>query len=204
MLLLLRTCVLTGALLSSACASSQFDRHFEARRWSAAADAFAADSSLHFREPTLFRAALLHATPRSETYDPARARELLERLMDLHPGTSRRETVQGMIALLDEVERVRIESALREQEVRRELAILNGEVVRLRDDIASLESRFQAREEENDLLRRITARLEADLREREYRLRLLTEELDRLKEIDLRSPARPSGRNQGTSNDSNR
>lgn len=188
---LFRLLVGAWAIALAACASSPFDRHFEAGRWNDAARAFEADSSLHHRHDALYRAALVYGTPASDAYQPVRARQLLERVLALAPSRDRQEAALGMIRLLDEVERVRRSADQRDQHLRTERDALEREAARLRDRIVSLERRFNQQGEQNDRLRRLAARLAADLREREQRIDALGEELDRLKEIDLRPPPRP-------------
>lgn len=180
-------------MVSAACAASPFDRHYDAHRWPEATRAFEADSSLHDHPDAVYRAALLYATPGSETFQPARARQLFERLLTLGPGLARQEAAIGMIRLLDEVESVRAANDRRERQLRAELEAAEREAADLRQRIVSLESRFRQQEEQNERLRQVAAQLAADLRDRERRMEALGEELDRLKQIDLRPTPRPDG-----------
>lgn len=184
-------------LMPLACASTQFDRYFEARQWSDAAREFAADSTLRSDDRALFRAAQLFGSPDSDAFDPERARQLLDDLIRLHPGSKQVGPALTMIALLDEVQRVRNDVILRERELQAEIHVLAHDVEQLQERIRWLESRFVAQEEQNQTLRRIADRLEFDLRDRENQLRALQDELDRLKDIDLSPPFRsvpPEGR----------
>lgn len=171
----------------AACASSQFDRYFEAQRWSDAALEFTADSTLR-DERSLFRAAQVFGSPDSNAFDPDRARALLEDFVRLYPGSDQVPSALSFIALLDEMQRIRTETILRERELQNEIQTSTYEIERLEGRIRWFESRFVAQEEQNQTLRRIADRLESDLRIREYELRTLQDELDRLKDIDLGSP----------------
>lgn len=170
-----------------ACAPSAFHRHIDARRWTEAAQAFAADSALLEDERALYRAALLHGTPGTPVYDPARARALLERLLALRPDRGQREAATHLLPMLQELER----SALlerRESELQAEIERLQREVERLLAVRDALSERLAVEQEQRMLLRRAVDRLELGLREREEQLRALRTELDRLKAIDLRPP----------------
>lgn len=99
--------VLLPLALTVACAGGPFrsrgafERHFEAGRYRQAIDAFEADSALRRREAPLFRAGLLYADPREPYHDRERARELLGRLLELHPETEHRTEARTLLALLD-------------------------------------------------------------------------------------------------------
>lgn len=173
---------------STACASTRFNQHFEAQRWSDAALEFSADSATIRRdERSLFRAAQLFGSPGSSAFDPDRARALFEEFVQRYPGSDRVPSALSFIALLDETQRIRNEAILRERELRNQIRTLTHEIQRLEDRIGWFESRFVAQEEQNATLRRIADRLETNLRDRESQLRTLQEELDRLKDIDLGS-----------------
>lgn len=75
-------CASTGGA-SSGEAPSSFDRHYREGRDSAAAVAFASDSSLHEDADALFRAGFLFADPASPVYDPDAALTQFRRLMDV-------------------------------------------------------------------------------------------------------------------------
>lgn len=89
-----------GGLVGS---GGAFERHFEAGRYRAAVDTFEADSSLQRRETPLFRAGLVYAAPGDSVHDPERARDLLSRLLELHPGTEYRHEARALLALLEQV-----------------------------------------------------------------------------------------------------
>lgn len=120
------TALLAGAALLAValagCSTSPFHAHFEAGRHQEAVEAFRADSSLHDDEEALYRAGLLYASPDSPHYDPARAIDTLERLLELHPDTDRRPEVAHLLALLAEVRS------------------LGGRVAELRDQIDKLKA----------------------------------------------------------------
>src|SRR6185437_12656890 len=68
----------SATIVAIACATartSQFDSAIDARNWSDAATALAADTSLLHNESTLFQAAMLYSFPAPPPYDPPRARE---------------------------------------------------------------------------------------------------------------------------------
>lgn len=153
---------------SVGCATSQFDRHFEAQRYAEAARVFEADSSLKEKERALYRIGLAYALPRSPIHQPKLAREHFEKLLTLFPGTSYRGEVGRLLELLGEMEELESHAAKRDAEVKE-----------LTAEIAKLQGQARA--------------LEATLREREGQLRALQEELKRLKEIDLK-PSRPAGK----------
>lgn len=95
--------VLLGAVLT-ACAANPFHRQFEAGDYHSAMSTFRADSSLHDDERALYRLGLLFALPESPFYDPARARETLRSLLERYPDTGRRDEVEHLVALLEEIQ----------------------------------------------------------------------------------------------------
>lgn len=99
--------------------TTEFDRHFEAGRYRAAVEAFEADSALQRREDPLFRVALLYADPREPFHDLDRARELLGRLLELHPDTEHAPEARSLVALLDRLERADARSARLEEKLQR-------------------------------------------------------------------------------------
>jgi hypothetical protein len=185
---------LTGgaaALVASGCASSQFNRALDAHRWSDAAHAFDADTALLHDESALFQAAMLYSFPNRKTYDPARARTLFERLLELYPTTSKRQTAIDHLALLYELQRVENTSIAREQVLQAQIARLAADTVVLHAQLDSIAVRLRAEQDQTALLRKFANRLESDLQNREARLRALYDELDHLKAIDLKPPLRP-------------
>jgi peptidoglycan hydrolase CwlO-like protein len=181
------------ALLLGACSVSSFDRHLAAQRWSDAADAFDADSSLLSSDRALYRAALLHASPALPTWEPLRARELLAFLLTEHPGSMHRESALRLVELIDEMESRRMHAEARQQQLETQRARLQNEVADLRTQLNATERRMQATDEESALLRAAVERLQLIVRDREEQLRQLRQELDRLKAIDLRVPPRAGG-----------
>lgn len=98
--------LLTIALASqlvAGCATHRFHAHVANERWTEAAGAFAADSSLLGDADALLAAALLFGTPGRPTYDPARARELLRRLVAHHPRSAPAREAAALIPLLEQV-----------------------------------------------------------------------------------------------------
>jgi hypothetical protein len=185
-----RTLGLSAALILAACATSPFDRHYNARRWSDAAAVFAADSSLHADARTLYRAALIHAAPGSDVHDPLRARALLDRLLSAHPtsGHAIDPATIALYTLLIDIEYSRAAAAAREVMLRDSLYAVTAEADRLRDEIGLLEARLGEERQATTDLRHLIDRLAADLRGREAQLTEIRDELARLKAIDLQRP----------------
>jgi hypothetical protein len=175
-----------ATLALCACASSQFDRALDAHRWSEAASAFDADSSLLHDESALYRAAVLHAVPGRPTYDPLRASQLFQRLLQLYPQTSTRADAVARLSLLYEIQRVQNVTAAEHRTLQATIARLVADTLQLRVQLDSLASRMRVEQDQN-------AQLHKDLQDRETRLRRLHEELDHLKAIDLK-PALPATR----------
>lgn len=177
--------------MAGACATvSPFDRALDEHRLEAAATMFDSDSSLQAQPHALYRAALLYGTPGLATYDPSRARELIERMLELDPDAATWET-NSVLALLREQDRSAQAAKVRERELEGRVAQLTSEADGLRQRLMWFEARLQAQDDQNEVLRRVLTRLEGDLRDRETRLGALQDELDRLKAIDLRAPSRP-------------
>lgn len=185
---------LTLLLGSAGCATSQFDQHFEARRFAAAARAFDNDPSLHDRERALFRAGVVHALPGSPAYDPHLARTLLERLILLYPESSRRDEATRLLGFLAKLERLEEDARRRESQLQRDLEESTAEIAHLRREIGWLEARIEVQQWHGNFLRRSVERLEADLKDKEREVQALRDELSRLKEIDLQQQ---SGTNRG-------
>lgn len=178
-----RVLVLGCAVLLSACATSAFDRHFDARRWSDAAAAFTEDSALHEHPRTLYRAALMHATPGTDLYDPARASTLLDRLFTTGTGGPAADpAVRTLHAVLVELERDRSAAALN-------LDSITAEADRLRTEVDELEARLVHEKQATQNLSQVVQRLTSELRAREEQLVRISEELAQLKAIDLQRPS---------------
>ena len=191
------TCAGFVILVGGACATartSQFDTAIDARNWSDAATALAADTSLLDNESTLFQAAMLYSFPNRPTYDPARARDLFERLLKDYPNTSRRQPAIDQLSLLYELQKTNNNAVAKQQDLRAQIAQLAADTIKLRRSIDSIAVRLQAEQDQSALLRKVATRLENDLQDRENQLGVLHDELNHLKAIDLRSTIRtPSG-----------
>lgn len=83
---------------------SPFFRQYEAGRYHEAVGTFLGDTTLQDDEEALYRMGLLHASPENPYYAPDRSRELLRRLLALHPETEHRRAVEHVLGILDEVE----------------------------------------------------------------------------------------------------
>lgn len=99
--------VLAAVLVVGACATSgssdgpsDFQRHYEAGRDSAAAAHFASDSALHRDADAVFRAGLLFADPASPVYRPSAARTQFRRLLELEPILERERAARIYLELL--------------------------------------------------------------------------------------------------------
>jgi hypothetical protein len=178
--------VLTCGVASACAARHPFDHYLAEQRWSEAARAFAADSALMNDEHALWQAGMLYSSPTRPTYDPDRARALLERLLSRFPETRHQTDARDRLALVDEVLSARDSAVARQRAIESRIAELTAEVQRLHAGLDSAES-------QRDMLRRNAARLESDLRDRDEQLRALRLELKQLKEIDLkpRVPRKP-------------
>jgi len=179
-----------AAIALAACATATttgFDSAIDARKWSEAATALDADTSLLHDESTLFRAAMLYSFPDRPTYDPARASDLFERLLKEHPNTSLRQPASDQLSLLYEVQRKSNAATARQQDLEAQIAQLAADTLKLRRSIDSISVRLQAEQDQSALLRKIAARLENDIQDRENQIGVLHNELNHLKAIDLRS-----------------
>lgn len=191
------------AVALAGCASTQFDRAIDAHRWSEAATALNADTSILNNESTLFRAAMLYSFPNRATYDPMRARELFERLLRQYPANPMRQTAADQLSLLYTLQRTSDSAAVRQQQLQSEIARLTADTLQLRRSADSIAVRLRAEQDQTALLRKVATRLENDLQDREAQIRALHDELNHLKAIDLKRPLRtpsgttPSGRTSG-------
>jgi hypothetical protein len=180
--------VLLCSLLPIACATSAFDREFEAGQYAAARRIFEADSSLQRHEQSLFRAGLVHAFPGTSAYDPQKARQLFDRLLTLYPESSYGSSVRYLTVFMDEVDRLEKGTALRDEQIKQ----INNRIEELQERNLWLESLREKLEFQVDTFGGLAVNLEKELRETRFRLRVLREELERLKEIDLKT-RRPPG-----------
>lgn len=181
-----------------ACASTtQFDRAVNSHRWSDAATALSADSSLLQSENTLFQAAMLYSFPNRATYDPSRARALFERLLKQYPATPRRQAAIDQLSLLYELQRVDNTGIVKLQALQSKISQLEADTLRLHSSMDSVATQVRAEQDQSAVLRKVTTRLQNDLMDRESQLSALHNELNHLKAIDLRPPVRPPLRSQG-------
>lgn len=176
--------------LITACATSGIRRSSDSRDWQRAAAALSADSSLLNNEKVLFNAAMLFSLPNRGSYNPVRARELFERLLNHFPRTSRRQVALDQLATLYELERVRNAGLTSMQSLQSRIAVLESDKLTLRRSIDSVASRLRAEQDQSAVLRKVASRLESDLQDSESQLIALHNELNHLKAIDLHQPIR--------------
>lgn len=181
----IRFAVTLVALGSAACASSQFDRHFDGRRYTEAAQVFEQDPSLYDNDKSLYRAGVMHALPDSPVFQPDMARNLFARLLDVFPRSAHADEARNMLSLLDELNRIDEGAASRQHELERQITELTSELQQLKHQVTWLEDRFETQESQiTDLFRIVSERL-AELRQKDEDIRRLREELQRLQEIDI-------------------
>lgn len=184
----IKRCLSISAILlfaTTGCAANRFEKHIEAKRWSDAAEEFSRDSSLQHNERALFQAALLHAFPNRETYNPALARTLLERHVRLYPESPRHQRAMDHLSLLRETENNRRTTDRKVWESQVEVNKLIASTQQLFARIDSLNAILRVDSTRGDSLKTVIAQLEANLKERDDQLRALRAELAKLKEIDL-------------------
>jgi len=169
-------------LISSACAPRAFDRDLRDQQWLDAARVFQSDSSLINDESALYQAGILYSSPARPTYDPHRAAQVFQRLLDRFPGTQYRLDAIDRLAMVNALIAGRDSAATRQRDIEARITTLTADSQRLR---ASLDSALA----QNDVLRKSTAKLEADLRDRDDQLRALRLELRQLKDVDLKPRA---------------
>ena len=134
---------------------------------------------------------MLYSFPNRPTYDPARARDLFERLLKDYPNTSRRQSAIDQLSLLYELQKTNNNAVAKQQDLRAQITQLAADTLKLRRSIDSISVRLQAEQDQSALLRKVATRLENDLQDRENQLGVLHDELNHLKAIDLRSTIRP-------------
>jgi len=176
-------------LVVGSCASTRFDRLYEAGMYERAAEVYRSDSTLHRSERALYRAGMMHALPESPVYDPGLAREEFDRLLLLHPGTGHRARVEHLRALLEQVVRQREDAGRARTELRR----LRTRLGRLGARVRRLEEELDGRQARLDTLASENRRLLELIRARADTLRRLRTELRRLKAIDLKGVQDTSG-----------
>lgn len=190
------TAVLLLLPILTGCGGSAFHDHFEAGEWDAAARAYEADPTLATEPEALYRAALLHAVPTSPVYAPEVALEELRELRARHPTSRHAERSEHLIAIVEELSRLRSEAAEREAVA----DSLRMAVRTLREESLRSGAELERTEERLELILSLAGRLEEELAEREARLRSLEEELEQLKAIDL-GPAVSTDTADGTRGD---
>lgn len=160
-----------AALALSGCVGSlfggggSFGSHFQSGRYEQAIAAFERDSSLHRRESALYRVGLLRADRGEPYYDPARSRELLRRLLELHPETRHRWAAESVLALLRgvgtlEARLARLEDRLevsrsRAERLRSELEEAGSRARVLRDSLSRALARSARLEDQLEKLRKV-------------------------------------------------
>ena len=170
--------------VTTGCATSLFDTHFEQGRYVAAAAAFDQDSSLHRDERALFRAAVVRAFPSSSAFDPTLALAHFARLEELFPDNSHRIEARRIVSLLED--RARLQSKL---EVHlSDLSDLRSQIATFAERQRRMEQLEEGRDAEVARLEALAVQLENQLRQRSGELAALRQELERLKAIDLRPP----------------
>lgn len=178
----LRLLLALGVMGAAAgCAARPFDAHFEAGRFAEAARLFDADSALHRDQRALLRAAIVHVLPTSPAYHPERARELLHRMLTLHPDGEHAPEGTRLLILLYEVDRLTKEA----ERLRRRSDSLSHQITLLEEERRSLQESLERERLQADVLRTLAERLEADLRRTEFELRTLQNDLQLLKAVDL-------------------
>jgi hypothetical protein len=183
------TAALTTAI---ACATgTSFDRSIGSRRWSDAASALSADTSVLNTENGLFQAAMLYSFPNRPTYDPARARSLFERFLQRYPTSSMEQSATDHLSLLYELQKARDSTIVARQNLQSAIAHLVADTLRLRRSIDSIAVQLRAEQDQTALLRKVATRMESDLQDRESQISALHNELSHLKAIDLQPRIRP-------------
>ncbi len=179
------------ALAGVGCRHSAFDQRLRAGNWVEAAEIFRRDSALQLDLNALRKAARLHATPDSTTWDANRALALFDAARDRSADGTLPDDDVRLETLLRHLVRERAEWQLRIGALSDSIQSLERETERLRAEIVELRENAAAHREEHALLQRLITRFEGDLRDRELQIAALRMELDRLKAIDLTRPSDP-------------
>ena len=173
------------ALLAPACATAMrdADRLFDQGRYDAAIAGYermlndgASDTE---RARARYRLALLFGSLEGDTYDPVRARALLEELAGSASGTPYVAEARVLLAAQARVERVRADLA-RERDT---VTSLETQLAEARTQATEARGAVEAQEERVLHLRR-------EIERRDARVTQLERELERLKQIDLRGRPR--------------
>ena len=157
-----------GAAGCGAAKQHAFDGFVDAGRYEDAARTFAEDTTLWNRPDALARASRMFSDPELPTYDPARARTVLERLALGFPLSREAELMSPLLPLMSAVAEVRAELTARQ--ARLDSLALHAD---------TLGASREAAERELQALQQRVRRLEVDLEAARL-------ELERLKAIDLR------------------
>jgi len=135
------------------------------------------------RDRVLLRLALAYSFPQSPVRDPARAKQLLQQLVNDFPKSPFKSPAEFLLRVQEEVESLRADLSKRNErmsELTLELEKLKQSDLQRR----SLQESLSRLQEEMETLK-------ADLRKRNERIKELTLELERLRQIDLgRRPSR--------------
>ncbi|MHB1168955.1 MAG: tetratricopeptide repeat protein [Longimicrobiales bacterium] len=169
-----------GVVFVAGC-SSAFERSFDAGNYDEVVARFEADSALHNDPDAMFRAALAYATPDHPSYDPARARDLLDELLRRFPGSSDHREAVALFTSLESSERLARDG----ERIETELHELRGRVAELERRLSEQEVLHAEIANSNVALRDSLARTQRLLRVREGQMRALQDELGALKRIDL-------------------
>lgn len=164
------------------CAGNRFDQHWARADHGQAIHAFEADAGLQKNGDALFRAALVHAAADCDACDPARARELLRRLVALQPDSDRAREAERLLLVLDRLEA--LEDSLRDRD--HDLHELRSTLDQVEERARVAELLLEHHTTRSELLLELNKRLEKDLADAHAQLEALQEELRRLKEIDLK------------------
>lgn len=169
-----------GVVFVAGC-SSAFERSFDAGNYDEVVARFEADSALHSDPDAVFRAALAYATPDHPSYDPARARDLLDELLRRFPGSSDHRQAVALFSSLESSVRLARDG----ERIETELHELRGRVAELERRLSEQEVLHAEIANSNVALRDSLARTQRMLRVREGQMRALQDELGALKRIDL-------------------
>ena len=183
--------LLAAVLALGGCATSNLgaDRLFEAGRFAEAEEAYlenlanwSADSKR--REHCLYRLGLIYALPASSQYDPTRATQYLQELLDLEP--QRAYAVQASLVLALQVQTNQLREVLAEETARAKS--LREELEVLQTEAARVESEAMDQENRGKRLASVIARLRQQIDQLSDELSAREKELERIKQIDLEGP----------------
>jgi|YelNatPaOPRAMG01_1025707.scaffolds.fasta_scaffold11228_4 tetratricopeptide (TPR) repeat protein len=123
----------------------------------------------------LYRLGVSRAEPGSPAFDPAKAREIFERLRRTHPGSRYARQAALPLALLDAMERASREASRLQAQLKAELASCN----RQGQEAAASAQQDRSRGQEQ------LQQLKALLAQRDRELEALRRQMEELKRIDL-------------------